>query len=252
MKIGINQPKKTAILTCFSTTKGMTANKKCYYKIMKNLKISFAIIFILLASITISVSCSENENGKVENSNLKARISDRDMEKLKADFIIIMESNEYINFHKGAKTMGEKMNKENFTFKTREEFVEWINNNLDKTFFTSTNDAIKLYDSTINELNNLHIKYKNFYSSLNDCTIDDILIICAPELVHPPLQSSERSCANACVDAAVKAFHIADLTYEYAMNSGNVYMAMYGTIAYNNENAQITQNYIKCFGNCPV
>lgn len=219
---------------------------------MKKLKISFAIIIILIATITISVSCSENENKEVQNSGLKARISDRDIEKLKADFIIVMESHEYINFHNGVKIMEEKMNKQNFTFKTREEFVEWINGNLSKTFFTSTDDAIKLYDSTTNELNNLHIKYSDFYKSLKDCSIDDILVICAPELVHPPLQSSERSCVNACVDTAVKAFHLADITYEYAMNSGNVYMAMYGTIAYHNENAQITQNYINCFGNCPV
>lgn len=219
---------------------------------MKNLKISFAIVIIFIVTITISVSCSENENKEVQNSSLTARVSEAEINQLKAEFILIMESQEYINFHNSVKIMEGKMNNEQFTFRTRQAFVEWINGNLNKTLFTSTQEAIELYDYTTTELSNLRSNYSDFYNSLISCDIDEILVICAPELVHPPLQTSKVPCVTGCVNVAETAFHIADITFEYAMNTGDVYMAMFGSIAYHNENAQITQNYINCFGNCSV
>ncbi len=221
---------------------------------MKNLKIIFGIVTILVATITISISCSKDESRDSANSSMTSKLPTRDIESMKTDFIEIMKSSEYITFHNSVNQMTFKMKDVKFNFKTRTDFIEWINatGNLSKTAFISTEDAIKLYDDSITQLNGLHSKFKSFYDKLLTCDVDEFLSVCAPEMIHPNLQTSQSSCQNACVDTALAAFHLADITYEFAMNTGDVFMGYYGTIAYNNENAQITQDYMTCFGNCPI
>lgn len=219
---------------------------------MKNLKIPLAIVAILIVSTTILISCTRDEINEKENSSINAKLTNNEISVLKAQFLEIMESEEYLDFHKGIEIMDEQINGETFSAKSREEFVFWINGNLNKTLFTSTSEAIKLYDDTTNALSDLRSKYNSFYNELKNCTIEEILIICEPELIQMIFQTSENPCVTNCVDVAERAFHIADLTYQYAMNTGDVYIGMYGTMAYVRENAEITQNYIDCFGSCPI
>lgn len=220
---------------------------------MKNLKIPFAFVIIFLVTFTIIVSCTENENKDVQNSSQNAKLTDTEVNKLKADFIIIMQSKEYINFHNGLKVLKEKMDKENFTFKNRDTFVEWINNNLNKTLFNSTNEAISTYDYTTTELKSLRLNNSDFYNSLMSCTIDEILLICAPEMVHPFLRIAQSNCQNTCIDAAELSFHFSDQAYSYLLNTSDDfgYIVM-GTYAYIMEQTQISQNYTNCFGQCPI
>lgn len=220
---------------------------------MKNLKMTFVIVTIFIATYTISVSCTENDNKEVQNSSVTARLSDNEINKLKADFLVIMQSNEYTAFHNYVRVMGVKMNNENFVFSSRQDFVEWINSNLNKTLFTTTDEAINLYDDTRKELSDLRLKYSDFYNSLMSCSTDEILVICAPEMVHPILKIAQSDCQNTCVDAAELSFHFSDQAYTYLLNSSDDfgYIVM-GTYAYIMEQTQISQNYTNCFGQCPI
>lgn len=226
----------------------MTAKQKFNYKIMKNLKTFIAIAFIL---VTISISCSKDE--KIDSTN-SAKFSSTELSKMKTDFIAIMNSTEYKTFHDSTNQMISKMKNEDFTFKNRQDFVDWIktSGNLSKTDFTSTDDAIKLYDDSINALTTLRTKFNTFYDNLLNSDAEEFLEICAPEMIHPQLPTYEKSCAQGCVDTAIAAYHLEDLTYEYAMSTGDFGMIYYGTIAYHNANHHITQNYMNCFGSCPV
>jgi hypothetical protein len=218
---------------------------------MKNIKILLSII----ATSTLFIASCSNEEKKITADTLtSAKFTNNELNDMKASFIVVMKSEEYKQFHNKKDEMITKMDQESFTFKSRQDFVNWIsiNENLSKTNFSSITEAIELYDKSIDALSALRAKFKMFYDKLLIADTNEFLAICAPEMVHPQLQYSERSCVNSCIDTANAAYHLADITYEYAMNTGDFGMMYYGTIAYQNENNQITQNYISCFGACPV
>jgi len=171
---------------------------------MKKIKTFSILVITIIATIGIA-SCSQEENQTSNEANLTAqRLPNPEIDRMKTEFLNIMQSQEYLAFENNVKAMVTALDGADEQYlKTRTGFETWVSLNLGKTKFGSVSNAMRLYDDLANSAKARYIKFQSFYDGLKGMEVTDIVIILGPELFNPISQTTaadphQEYCMDKC------------------------------------------------------
>lgn len=151
---------------------------------------TFSILVISIIAVIGITSCSQEENQTSNEANLIVeRLPNAERDRLKAEFLTIMKSQEYTTFENNAKAMVTALNgADEQHLKTRPGFETWVTANIADTKFGSVGNAMRLYDALANSAKARYIKFQSFYDGLKSMDVSDVMVILEPEFFDPTLQ----------------------------------------------------------------
>jgi hypothetical protein len=214
-------------------------------------KINLSIIAMILVFATLMIfSCSQEETSTEKTTNSEQqRIANPTVNDLKAEFVIIMKSSEYINLENNIKKIATGIRGNNqVPLDTKEAFTFWLTENLSKTNFTNTEEALKLYDDFLKYSDAYTNKFNDFYIDLNDGNFkaSEIALILGPELKSPLFEVQTGPCQNYCMDECEANIDFLNNGYASTPNAWTPRGRLQYWISY----TWIVGNYNDCLSSC--
>jgi len=111
----------------------------------------------------------------------------------------MMKSTEYVIYTEVLHSFVDKMSGNALLFKSKEQYVEWIDLNLLKTTFLSKVEFITMIDEMLSTHTTLETKNFQLYEYLNSSDQNLFLKIVNPSLATMPTITVCNTCTNACI-----------------------------------------------------
>lgn len=195
----------------------------------------------------ITLSCNDESYAEKETSSINARASSSEVIKAKELFIDMMKSSDYLSFKNSLNVFVDKMNGNAILFSTKEEYIEWISQNIILTRFSSTEEFSIMIDDMLAKNSILESRNIELFVYLNNADQNQFLEIVQPSLGRLPSVISSNDCTNVCI-----------IDCEFALNGNEyAYSLDYGT---NNHSFATSYYWIRyksicdslsaCMGNC--
>ena len=100
-----------------------------------------------------------------------------------------------------AKQFAEKMNYQKIRMEDRDDFVDWINDNLELTQFSDKQDAIDMFDNLAAKNEAIIINNSGFFAAIKDATTPQLGIIFEPIATPLPIEPNQEDCQEDCFNA---------------------------------------------------
>lgn len=226
---------------------------------MKNIKKTIFAVLVLFVGTSLFIRCSNDSqtDSEVEGVSLQARLNSTDLVTATNMYRDMMLTSEYLNYKDSQKQLLIKMNSNNVIFSDKKEWITWLENNLNKTSFTSVEEFSYMFDTSMSKLNHLISANSLLYDFMAGADIYDLGVILLPEHTTPPVQTTFGSCVDGCVDANLAASAASWNTFledtEDGMQAGGVLGAVaiwFAQQDYNTREEGILNDYMNCFSAC--
>jgi|GEM_PF-4993150 len=167
-------------------------------------------LYFLLVGFVCVVSCSK----ETESSQKEADFTVYDVLSLKNYYEkTILTDPTYIAQRRYHEELFDKLNGQNASLESRENFVKWMTYNISKTDFDDLNSAIRFYDDYIDAGETFFNKFQDFYLDLESLDPKDIKLIVEGGFSSTPASSNTSPCQDDCIDTVNAAFDKAEDNY---------------------------------------
>jgi hypothetical protein len=192
-----------------------------FKNIMKNL-----ILGIIAIALFTILSCTSENQQKEEpvNSSLKSkRLSLNNLDNTKVLFETMIKSEDYKNYKTARTNFVSNMNGNLIFLKTKTEYINWINENLQLTKFSSVSDFEKSLDEMVSKQSILREKNSELYKSLDIANAEEYLNIIQSSLGEVPSLSKTNSCSTGCMNSCEQTLNNIEsgTAFNQAMYGGN-------------------------------
>jgi len=196
----------------------------------------------------LSLSCTK-EIESSNNSELRIvnKYSESELKTAKELFLNMINTYEYLDYKNSIDIFAEKMNGNAIFFKSKEEYLFWINVNLSKTNFESVDEFEILLNDMITKNIVLENKNSMLYKYLNSADQQDFINIVRPSLGAVPITTLSNSCTNGCISDCEDALAGNEWAYhnDYGTNS-HAFALQYYWVRYKS----ICDSFSACIGSC--
>ena len=146
------------------------------------------------------------------------RLGQTDLAVAQQMYLDMMRTQEYIDFKAASANFRSKFNGNEITFKTRQDGVDWITNNLGKTSFTSVTEFETIFDEAVAKTNAWINANPTLFDFIKAADKEERMIIFKPEEGDGSLPDyngtvTTQSCMDDCVNAYETAYD--EATDEY-------------------------------------
>lgn len=223
----------------------------------------------ILCLITLSFFSCSTENDDVTNETTTANeilfqaksLTVTDLDKAKQLYIDMMGTQEYADFKNSIKNFNDKLGAANdVNFETKREWMDWINNNIANTSFTSVTQFETIFDDSINKSDAMVNANPTLFNYVKDADRGQILIIFTPEEGDGNLPDNgytPSSCLDDCIEEYETAYAAATEQYYDTVEQGTngtflgSVSIFFGLRNYEHTiNEVLPLNYNNCAGKC--
>ncbi|AXG75038.1 hypothetical protein DVK85_12690 [Flavobacterium arcticum] len=221
---------------------------------------------MLLCVLTLSFfSCSTENNDATTTENAASTssafqlksLSTTDLGTAKQLYIDMMGTQKYSDYKSALAAFTDKLGLNKITGTTKIEWMSWINNNLNKTSFTSVTEFESMYDDSVNKLSIMIGANTALYDYMSKADVYQIGIILQPEhdnhTVDYPVQTN--SCLDDCISICDSAQDVLqdqyDQNVQFAASAGYDSGLMIGAeVNYNSAYIELALEFNSCAGAC--
>jgi len=119
----------------------------------------------------------------------------------KQKFLSVTKTQDYLDYKKALNTFVYKMKGNAILFKTKEEYVEWIEVNLNQTNFSSVEDFVLLMNDMIAKNSIVENNNKTLFMFIEKLDSAHFLEVIQPSLGVLPTITTFGACADGCMDS---------------------------------------------------
>lgn len=180
---------------------------------------------IAIALFTILSCTSENQQQgeSVNNPSKFQRLSSNNLNNAKDLFETMIKSEDYKNYKTARTNFISNMNGNVIFLKTKTEYMNWINENLQLTKFSSVSDFEKSLDEMVSKQSILREKNSELYKNLDNADAEEYLNIIQSSLGEMPSLSKTNSCSTGCMNSCEQTLNNIEsgTAFNQAMYGGN-------------------------------
>jgi len=214
---------------------------------MKKLFFKTGILFFGLSLLTLS--CSEDNIKPEKNSQqLMNRYLLSEMTEAKELFIKMILTEEYKDYKYALDSFVYKMENNAVLFKSKEEAMIWISENLSKTSFNSIEEFESKLNIILSKHSNLIIKNQLLFTLLDKADKSEFLEIVQPSLAQVPNITNANGCQNGCMDDC--SFDLNANNYVHSLNFYGSNSPAFGEMYYWIRVKEIIADFNGCMSSC--
>ncbi|QYJ68872.1 hypothetical protein [Flavobacterium litorale] len=217
----------------------------------------------LLCVLTLSFfSCSTDNNDTTtettaNTSNFQLKKSNKiDLATAKQFYVDMMATQEYTDYKSALATFTGKLLLNEVRATNKAEWMSWINNNLNKTGFSSIAEFETIYDDTTNKLSKMISANIDLYDFIGNADLIQVGEVLEPEFANHTVDypSNTDTCLDNCIDTTDA--QLDELETQYTQNlqlaalSGDFGYTVAVEANYENAYIEIALDFNACAGAC--